>query len=106
MNFPYLLPSRYLCDWLVVNFSEICRFTEPLKSNKTGVSCPECKKGELVAKRSRRGIFYACDQYPDCKFALSDKPTGEKCPICSSLLVENKKGKIKCSQKNCPFEKN
>jgi len=83
-----------------------CRFTEPLKSNKTGVSCPECKKGELVAKRSRRGIFYACDQYPDCKFALSDKPTGEKCPICSSLLVENKKGKIKCSQKNCPFEKN
>ena len=82
-----------------------CRFTEPLKSNKTGVVCPECQRGELVAKRSRRGIFYACNRYPECTFALSDKPTGEKCPECSSLLVENKKGKIKCSHKSCSFEK-
>lgn len=83
-----------------------CRFTEPLNNNKTGVECPECQKGEIVEKKSRRGIFYACDRYPDCRFALSDKPTGEKCPECSALLVENKKGRIKCSQKNCRFEKN
>lgn len=82
-----------------------CRFTEPFKNNKTGVNCPECQTGEIVEKKSRRGIFYACDRYPDCRFALSDKPTGEKCPECSALLVKNKEGKIKCSQKNCHFQK-
>jgi DNA topoisomerase I len=82
-----------------------CRFTEPLKNPKTGITCPECEKGEIVEKRSRRGPFYACNAYPECKLALSGKPTGEKCPECSSLLVENKQGKIKCSQKGCKFEK-
>ncbi|HQO27490.1 MAG TPA: type I DNA topoisomerase [Candidatus Pacearchaeota archaeon] len=82
-----------------------CRFTEPFKNNKTGVHCPECQTGEIVEKKSRRGIFYACNRYPDCRFALSDKPTGEKCPECSALLVKNKEGKIKCSQKNCHFQK-
>lgn len=81
-----------------------CRFTEPLKNNKTGVRCPECQEGEIVEKKSRRGVFYACDRYPDCRFALSDQPTGEKCPECSALLVKNKEGKIKCSQKNCHFQ--
>lgn len=81
-----------------------CRFTEPLKNNKTGVKCPECQQGEIVEKKSRRGVFYACDRYPDCRFALSDRPTGKKCPKCSSLLVEDKKGRIKCSRKDCDFQ--
>ena len=68
---------------------------------KTGVKCPTCGKGEIVQKRSRRGIFYACDQYPDCKNALWGKPTGEKCPECENLMVENKDGEAKCSNKSC-----
>ena len=83
-----------------------CRFTEPIKKDvKTGIICSECGKGEIIEKRGRRGIFYACDQYPDCRFAISDKPIDEKCPECSSLLVKNKQGKIKCSRKGCSFEK-
>lgn len=75
--------------------------------NKVGVKCPKCKKGEIVEKKSRKGrIFYACNRYPKCKFALWQKPTGEKCPKCQSLLVFAAQGKVKCSNKECDFEKN
>lgn len=74
-------------------------------NNSTGVKCPVCGKGEITAKKSRRGIFYACNQYPDCKTAFWGKPTGEKCPDCSSLLIEDKNGDIKCSNKECDYKK-
>ena len=74
--------------------------------NKTGVKCPECKKGDIVERRSKKGkIFYSCSKYPKCKFALWDKPTTEKCPRCDSLLVQTKNDKIKCSNKECNYKK-
>ncbi|MDO8663410.1 MAG: DNA topoisomerase, partial [Candidatus Wildermuthbacteria bacterium] len=82
-----------------------CKYTESLKENKLNVKCPKCAAGNLAAKRTKRAkIFYGCDQYPECDFALWDKPTGEKCPKCQSLLVETKSKKIKCSNKNCDYE--
>ncbi len=70
-------------------------------SQKTGVTCPTCGQGEIVQKRSRKGIFYACDQYPKCKTAFWAKPTGEKCTTCGSLMVNDKNGQVKCSNKDC-----
>jgi len=60
----------------------------------TGVACPECKQGELVEKRSRRKrIFYSCSRYPDCKYAVWNKPVPTPCPACGGLMTEsNKKG--------------
>ncbi len=73
---------------------------------KTGVTCPQCHQGDIVAKRSRQGrTFYSCNLYPDCKFALWSKPTGEKCPTCGSLLVFAAGDKIRCSNKECKFTK-
>ena len=67
------------------------------------MDCPECN-GKIIEKTTRRGkIFYGCNNYPKCKIALWDKPTGEKCPECNSLLVEKNK-KIKCS--SCGYTKN
>ena len=58
---------------------------------------------EVVEKRTRRGkIFYGCNCYPKCDFALWYKPTGDICPNCKSLLVEKSK-KITCS--SCDYEK-
>ncbi len=75
-------------------------------SQSTGIKCPVCGQGEIVQKHSRRGIFYACNQYPTCKTAYWAKPTGEKCPDCDSLLIEDaKKGEVKCSNKDCGFIK-
>jgi DNA topoisomerase I len=74
--------------------------------NKTGIICPKCKKGEIVERKSKKGrLFYGCNSYPDCDFALWNKPTGETCPKCQSLLTFAAKGKARCSNKECGFEK-
>ncbi len=73
--------------------------------NSSGVKCPVCKKGEIVEKRSRKGIFWACNNYPECKNAMAGKPTGEKCPQCHSLIIEDPKtGQKKCSNKECDYK--
>lgn len=70
---------------------------------KTGVSCPQCKKGEITERRGRFGIFYSCSNYPDCKFAIKAKPTGKICPECGSLMMEGTKTiPDRCSNKSCP----
>lgn len=68
----------------------------------TVCKCPKCD-GDIIEKKTRRGkIFYGCNKYPKCDVALWDKPTGELCPECNSLLVE-KKDSIKCS--SCDYTK-
>ncbi len=72
------------------------------KNYGTGVHCPQCEKGEIVSKMARtKKMFFACNQYPDCKFVMWDRPTGEKCPICQSLMMKNMQEQIKCSNKDC-----
>ena len=72
---------------------------------KTGVKCPKCKDGEIVEKKSKRGrIFYGCNKYPACDFAMWNKPTGEMCPRCGQPLAFAAKGIVKCSSKECGFE--
>ncbi len=82
-----------------------CRYTESLEENNLGIKCPKCKKGKVVEKRTRKHkIFYGCNRYPECDFALWDKPTGEFCPKCKSLLVTTKRGQIKCPNKECDYK--
>ena len=84
-----------------------CKTIKNLKENQnnTGITCPKCEKGSIVAKKGKRGQFYACDNYPECKNAYWSKPTGEKCPECQSLLLMAKDDGVKCSNKECDFEK-
>lgn len=84
------------------NYPE-CKYIKREEKVKTVIcKCPKCD-GDIVEKKTRRGkIFYGCDKYPKCDIALWDKPTGDTCPECGSLLVE-KKDEIKCS--NCNYEK-
>ena len=71
------------------------KYTQETKKEIT--SCPQCD-GKIVEKKTKRGkIFYGCNNYPKCNFASWDIPTGERCPNCNSLLVENKKN-IKCAK--------
>jgi DNA topoisomerase-1 len=84
-----------------------CKNIKNMEENKTstGIKCPVCGQGDIVQKRSRRGVFYACSNYPECKNAYSGKPLDEKCPDCGALLMEGKNG-VKCSNKECGYEKN
>lgn len=70
----------------------------------TGVKCPECQKGDIVERSSKKGrVFYGCNSYPKCTFALWQKPTGDTCPDCGSLLVYGAKETVRCSKKGCGY---
>ena len=74
----------------------------------TGVTCPKCGEGEIIERRSKRGVmFFGCNKYPDCDFVLWNEPTGEKCPECGSLLTKRslKSGEvIECSNRSCSYK--
>jgi len=81
-----------------------------VKQNFIGVKCPDCKEGELVEKRARKGnTFYGCGRYPKCKFTSAAKPIPEKCPDCGSeYLVERMRKDglvIACPNKECDYER-
>ncbi len=81
-----------------------------VKQNFIGVKCPECKDGELVEKRARKGnTFYGCGNYPKCKFTSAHKPIAEKCPSCGSEYLVQKFLKdgpvIACPNKECDYER-
>jgi len=51
-----------------------CKFTKAILK-KTGDKCPECKKGEVIEKKTKKGrIFWGCSNYPKCKWASWTKP--------------------------------
>jgi DNA topoisomerase-1 len=81
-----------------------CRY---VKLKETDVTCPQCGKGRIVERRSRRGkIFYGCATYPDCDFVLWRRPVNKACPACGrSYLVERvtrRDGRqLVCDAENC-----
>ena len=81
-----------------------CRNTKAIQ-HEIGVKCPNCEKGDIIERKTKKGRnFYGCSTYPDCNFVLWDKPTGEKCPHCGSLIVEKHvRGQVEklCSNKDC-----
>ena len=65
-------------------------------------ACPKCGS-MIVERKTKKGkVFYGCSGFPKCKVAVWDKPTGELCPECHSLLTE-KDGVTKCS--GCDYTK-
>ncbi|MFC7441707.1 type I DNA topoisomerase [Laceyella putida] len=69
-----------------------CRNTKAIIKS-TGVTCPKCKEGEVVERKSKKQrTFYGCNRYPDCDFVSWDPPVARPCPKCRGMMVE-KKGK-------------
>lgn len=86
------------------NYPE-CKYIKQNEETKKEVveimDCPNCEGGKIVEKHSKRGkVFYGCNNFPKCKTATWDKPTGSLCPKCKNLIIEGKTG-IKCS--NCDY---
>jgi DNA topoisomerase-1 len=83
-----------------------CKHTQGMS---TGVLCPE-DGGKLVERRSRFGkMFYSCANYPDCKFAVWDKPVQRPCPQCGAPFLTEKFSKktgpyIACYKKECGYK--
>jgi len=82
-------------------------------SVKTDVQCPNkgCD-GEIVEKQTKKGrVFYGCNRYPECKFAVWDKPLPKQCPQCKYPFLVEKYGRAgvyllcpKCKAKINPDE--
>ncbi len=81
-----------------------CRYIEPLEKPKdTGVTCPKCRNGTLMQRKSRRGkIFYSCSTYPKCEYAVWNEPVAEPCPNCGWPVLTIKTTKRSGTQKVCP----
>ncbi len=82
-----------------------CQKSQSL-ARDTGVLCPVCRKGTFLERHTKRGrTFYGCSEYPNCKTALWDEPTNEKCPVCGAIMVKrtSKSGKetFYCSDPKC-----
>lgn len=103
---PMIIKNGRFGRFLACSNYPTCKSTRSLD---TGVRCPqpECD-GMLVERRTRKGrTFYSCTHYPQCTYALWDKPIAEKCPQCDfPFLVEKqaKGGVIKrCPKKGCGY---
>lgn len=84
------------------NYPECKYIKKEQKEVKEIVKCPKCG-GMIVERKSKKGkVFYGCNNFPKCKTATWDIPTGELCPNCGDLLVE-KEGHIKCN--SCEYIK-
>jgi DNA topoisomerase-1 len=84
-----------------------CKHTEAIT---LGIACPICKEGELTQRMSRyRRVFYGCNKYPKCNFALWDKPFVATCPDCKFPILTEKTTKRegymwKCPNKECGYK--
>ncbi|MBR2461443.1 MAG: type I DNA topoisomerase, partial [Clostridia bacterium] len=79
------------------NYPE-CRNTKPLDSSgkpkpeipepaPTGLTCELCS-GTLVMRNGRYGSFYACENFPKCRYTKQiTKDTGVACPKCGAKIV-------------------
>jgi len=55
-----------------------CKHTEKYLQ-KIGLTCPTCKKGEIIIKKTGKGRqFFGCSRYPDCEYASWKDPRLEK----------------------------
>lgn len=77
------------------------------------VPCPICaqaqRAGRLVQKTTRQGNnFFACNQYPDCRYSVNLPPVDECCPKCQFPLLLRKKQSghhyLVCAEKNCDYK--
>jgi len=81
-----------------------CRY---VKMKETGVNCPECGKGQLVERRSKRGkLFFGCSSFPDCNFVLWRRPVNKHCPHCDRTYLLERVTKrfgrqLVCDSENC-----
>jgi DNA topoisomerase-1 len=109
---PMLIKTGRYGKFLACSGYPKCKNIQPLEKPKsTMIPCPVCGEGELMEKKSRYGkIFYSCNRYPQCKYALWNPPKAEACPKCGWPVTEIKTTKRwgtvqRCPQENCDWEK-
>ncbi|MDO3377461.1 type I DNA topoisomerase [Geoalkalibacter halelectricus] len=101
---PMLIKEGRYGKFLACSAYPECKNIQPLvKPKALGITCPECQEGELMEKKSRYGkIFYSCNRYPKCKYALWDLPLAQACPKCRFPVTVEKTTKREGTVRKCP----
>lgn len=86
-----------------------CKYIKPKTSDvqtvkkalNTLVPCPQCRKGTLIERVATKGQnkgnkFYACSNYPKCKFIAPYRATDKLCPKCSKPVIVDEQGVVRC----------
>jgi DNA topoisomerase-1 len=103
---PMVQRSGRYGDFLACSRYPDCKTTLP--AGATGIPCPLCGIGEVVARKSKkRRTYYSCS-HRECSLLLWDRPTGAKCPLCNAPLVERSprrqsRREVVCSNPNCSY---
>jgi DNA topoisomerase-1 len=103
---PMVIKSGKFGKFLACSDYPNCKYTQAIT---LGIPCPVCNEGEIAQKQSRyRRVFYSCNRWPKCNFALWDKPIQIPCPQCKFPILTEKITKRaglmhKCSKKECGF---
>lgn len=71
------------------------------KALDTLVSCPSCHKGTLIERVATKGAnkgnkFYACSNYPRCKYIAPYRATDKLCPQCNKPMIVDEQGVLRC----------
>lgn len=103
---PLAKKSGRFGDFIACTGYPECKNTRPIVQ-KIDVACPSCGKDLIVRKGKRGRVFYGCSGYPECSQVFWERPTGEKCPQCGSLLLEKKAkdSSMVCSNGTCGYKK-
>ena len=105
-NNPLIVKSGKFGRFLACSDYPNCKYTAAIT---LGIPCPSCNQGEIAQRRSRYGrTFYSCDRWPDCSYALWDKPIQKPCPKCQFPIIAEKITKRaglmhKCTKKECDY---
>jgi DNA topoisomerase-1 len=94
-----------------------CKFTQNFTRNNQGQIVPRepeaegahpCPRqgcgGHLTKRRSRRGFFYGCSNYPKCDFTVNQPPLDQPCPQCRFPWLMKKGKKILCPRDACSHQ--
>ncbi|MFZ5452281.1 MAG: type I DNA topoisomerase [Thermodesulfobacteriota bacterium] len=94
-----------------------CKFTQNFTRGPQGEIIPQspeeeaahtCPRegcdGHLMKRRSRRGFFYGCSNYPKCQFTMNQPPLDQPCPQCQFPWLMKKGKKILCPRDECSHQ--
>lgn len=77
-----------------------CKNIKPIT---TGMKCPTCSTGDIIARKSKRGkAFYGCLRYPECDFVSWDKPINKLCDSCGNKYIVQKYNAKRGNFMMCP----
>ena len=104
---PMVVKTGRFGKFLACSAYPACKTTKPIA---LGVKCPQpdCG-GDLVQKRTKKGRnFYSCSRYPQCEFALWDRPVNKPCPTCNASFLVEKISKqagrsVQCRNEECGY---